>query len=378
MALLPLIRAGLGLSYLQSGLLLSAFTITSGLSQFPGGWLGDRFGRQIVLIMGLAGVGLTSLAVGLSSAYYPLLFILVIMGILSGAYHPSAVSIVSDYFESAKRGKVLALHTVGGSLGFTIGPILGGLIAQALGWHYAFIILSILTLASVPLVFLVFSKLRQREHVNGELIGYSSTIVDNRGKPIDRMSGIGKVLLTVAAVGVLSVLTHFIAGSVMAFIPIYLVDKHGIIPAYAAMLIAIARGGGVAGSLFGGWLSDKWGRRNALFLPLVAIGPILYLITILPFNILLLVIFVLFGFAMYMKQVTMQPILVDSTPPQLRATVLGIYFGLSMEGMSLAQPLAGHFMDIFGIIEVFHVIALIGIALSIVGLVLAKWPKLQG
>ena len=40
-AFLPLIKEGLGLSYLQSGFLLSALNVTSGLSQFPGGWLGD-------------------------------------------------------------------------------------------------------------------------------------------------------------------------------------------------------------------------------------------------------------------------------------------------------------------------------------------------
>ena len=62
----------------------------------------------------------------------------------------------------------------------------------------------------------------------------------------------------------------------------------------------------------------------------------------------------------------------DSTPPYLRATVFGIYFGLSMEGMSLMQPVAGHFMDIFGIAEVFHFIALISVGLSLLALILIK------
>ena len=46
---------------------------------------------------------------------------------------------------------------------------------------------------------------------------------------------------------------------------VYLVDKHNIAPAYAAMLLGIMRSGGIAGSLFGGWLSDKWGGKNAIF-----------------------------------------------------------------------------------------------------------------
>ena len=100
-----------------------------------------------------------------------------------------------------------------------------------------------------------------------------------------RWRGIGQVLRAVAAVTSLVVLTQLIAGSAMSFIPVYLVDKHNVAPAYAAMLVAIIRGGGVAGSLLGGWLSDKWSRKNTLFLALIATGPILYLLSLLPFNI---------------------------------------------------------------------------------------------
>ncbi len=376
MALLPFIRAGLGLSYLQSGLLLSAFTITSGLSQFPGGWLGDRFSRQTVLAIGLAGVGLAGLVVGLSSAYYPLLFILVVMGIFSGAYHPSAVSILSGHTEEARRGKAIALHMVGGSMGFTIGPILGGLIAQMLGWRFAFIILSIPTLVAVPLV---LKKFKQQKRVNGgEPVSHVFTTADATVKATNRWHAIGQVMRAIATLSVLNVLTQFIAGSARAFIPIYLVDKHNVLPVYAAMLLALIRGGGVAGSLFGGWLSDKWDRKNALLLALVATGPFLYLLAILPLNIALMGIFVLFGLVMYMRQAILQALLMDSCPPQLRATIFGIYFGVGMEGVSLMQPVAGHFMDIFGIVNVFHVIALSSIALSLVALLLLKWPKLHG
>jgi len=67
-----------------------------------------------------------------------------------------------------------------------------------------------------------------------------------------------------------------------------------------------------------------------------------------------------------------QPFLMDSVPSQLRATMFGIYFGLALEGQSLIQPVAGHFMDIFGIAAVFNGIALISVGLSLVALLLAK------
>jgi hypothetical protein len=62
----------------------------------------------------------------------------------------------------------------------------------------------------------------------------------------------------------------------------------------------------------------------------------------------------------------------DSVPSYLRATVFGVYFGLGIEGQSLIQPVAGHFMDIFGIADVFTAIAIITVGLSLVSLLLAR------
>ncbi len=369
-ALLPFIKTSLGISYLQSGLLLSAYSVTSGLSQLPGGWLGDRVSRQVVIAMGLGGVGLLALAVGLSSAYYPILVLLVIMGLFSGLYHPSAVSMLSGSFEEERRGRVMALHLVGGSLGFTLGPVLGGLIAEALGWNYAYIILGLIPLIVVPVIFRKFGwqrityvgDRRRRESVEG------GTHIEAKGQRIS----LGRVLRSVAPITSLVILTQLIAGSAMVFIPLYLVDKHGVAPALAAMLVGAIRGGGIVGSLLGGWLSDKWGRKNAVVLALFATGPLLYLITRLPFNPGLIVLFVFFGIFMYMRQAAIQPLLVDSTPQYLRATIFGIYFGLGMQGRSLIQPVVGHFMDVLGIVDVFNIIALTTVGLSLVALLLSR------
>ena len=377
MALLPLIRDSLGLSYLQSGLLLSAYTITTGLSQFPGGWLGDRINRRIVIAIGLAGVSLSAVAVGLSSSYYLILSVLVVMGIFAGAYHPSALSLLSVSLNDARRGRAISLHQAGGSASFALGPILGGIIADTLGWDFAFILLSIPAMVSVPLI--LKKRFKRQEPPNSDSSENNSSISDDIAlNPARRSIGIGQALRPVVVIIALVILMQFVGGVAMSFIPIYLVDKHYIVPAYAAMFMGVVRGGGVAGSLLGGWLSDIWGRRNTIFLTLVATGPILYLLTKLPFHWGLIVIFVLFGIIMHMRQAAAQAYLGVSVPAELRGTIFGIYFGLSMEGTSVMQPLAGHFMDIFGIAEIYNVTAWICIALSIVSLFLAikpGWPR---
>lgn len=375
MALLPLIRDSLGLSYLQSGLLLSAYTITTGLFQFPGGWLGDRVNRRIVIAIGLAGVSLSAVAVGLSSSYYLMLFVLVVMGIFAGAYHPSALSLLSISLDGARRGRAISLHQVGGSASLALGPILGGIIADTLGWHFAFILLSIPAMVSVPLI--LKKRFEQQGTPSSDKLANEVPDSDDIAlNPVRRSIGIGQALRPVVVIIALVILMQFVGGIAMSFIPIYLVDKHNIGPAYAAMFMGVVRGGGVAGSLLGGWLSDRWGRRNTIFLALVTTGPILYLLTKLPFHWGLIVIFILFGIIMHMRQAAAQAYLGDNIPSALRSTIFGIYFGLSMEGTSVMQPIAGHFMDIFGIVEVYSVTAWICIALSIISLLLAIIPQL--
>jgi len=367
-ALLPLIKEALGLTYLQSGLLLSAYTITSGLSQFPGGWLGDRLRRNVVIAVGLAGVGLAAVAVGLSPTYYPMLVILVIMGIFAGAYHPSAVSLMSGHFEESKRGRFIALHMVGGSIGFTLGPVLGGLIAEFLGWRYAYIILSLPALSAIAFIWKRF-QLSERPQ---PIVSHGDTSAAKQPPAPPRRLNIFQVLRPVAIIFLLTVAMQLVAGSAMAFIPLYLVDKHGMAAAYAAMMMGVIRGAGIGGSLLGGWLSDRWGRKNAIFVALVVVGPLLLLMTRIPFNAGLITVLVLFGMFMYMRQATIQPFLMDRTPSYLRATIFGIYFGLGIEGQSMIQPVAGHFMDIYGIGTVFTFIALASTGLSLLALLLAK------
>ena len=366
-ALLPLIKEGLGLTYLQSGVLLSAYTITAGLSQIPGGWLGDRLRRNVIIAVGLGGIGLSTIAVGLSPSYYPMIAILIIMGIFAGGYHPSAVSMLSGYYEESRRGKVIAMHMVGGSIGFSIGPLLGGFIAESIGWRWAFIILAIPAVAIVPLIIKRFARVESATRVN-----LSPQTKESQTQPDTRKIGIVQVLKPLATILTLCVSMQLIAGSAMSFIPLYLVDKHGVAPAFAAILVGILRIGGISGSLFGGWLSDRWGRRQSVLLSLVATGPVLYLLTMLPYNVVFIVVLVIFGAFRYMTQATMQPYLMNKVPPYLRATIFGIYFGLGLEGQSLLQPVAGHFMDIYGIANVFTVIAIVSGGLSLLTLLLAK------
>jgi FSR family fosmidomycin resistance protein-like MFS transporter len=360
-ALLPFIREDLGLNYLQAGFLISAFSITSGLSQFVGGWLSDRLGKQKAIALGLGGIGISAVVIGFASSYYMLLGTLVAMGILAGFYHPSAVSTLTNIF-IGNRGRVISLHMLGGSLGFGIGPLIGALIASKFDWHLAFIILGLPALIALMLV---LTKLQLPKQVNPKE-SLTQVQVSNTKPP-----GIWQVLRSAASIMSISIAMQLVTGPIMSFTPLFLVDVHNLSPAASSMWISVIRMGGLAGSIFGGWLTDNWGRKRAIFLALIIFGPVVLLLTKLPFGIALTAIFILFGWLMSMRETTMQTYLMDSTPQKIQATVFGIYFGFGQQGSSIIQPVVGDFMDTFGINSVFNTIALISIGLSSVAVIAA-------
>lgn len=361
-ALMPFIRQDLGLTYLQAGLLASAYSLTAGLSQILGGWLSDRLTRKKSLAIGLGGVGLSSVVLGFAPSYYVMLPILVVMGVLAGFYHPSAVSTLTHHFAAERRGRVFALHMLGGSLGFGLGPVLGAIIASTLNWHLAFMLLSIPVLIAA---FLALTRLKL-ETLPKQPASTTAAKVTSP-KPMSLL----QVFRSTAGIMAISVAMQLVTGPLLSFVPLFLVDVHHLPAAAGSMWVAIIRIGGLAGSLFGGWLSDKWGRRNTIFLSLALFGPVVFLLATLPFGVGLAAVFVLFGWLMSMRETTMQTYLMDSAPPQLRATVFGIYFGFGQEGSSIVQPIAGDVMDSMGIDSVYGGISLITVGLSAAALILA-------
>ena len=82
--LLPLLRQDLGLNYFQAGVLVSSFSLSYGFGQLPMALLADRFSPIFLIVIGLIGTSLSSVAVSLTNTYWQMIPCFIILGLLGG------------------------------------------------------------------------------------------------------------------------------------------------------------------------------------------------------------------------------------------------------------------------------------------------------
>ena len=132
-AILPLLIATNGYSYLAAGLLVTAYNITSSFTQPVVGWLSDKKGLFISVSASLFISALFIALMGVVQNYYLIMAFAVIAALGHACFHPTALSLVSHLCTPANRGRITSYFVVGGNLGYALGPILAGALVWWLG-----------------------------------------------------------------------------------------------------------------------------------------------------------------------------------------------------------------------------------------------------
>lgn len=335
--LMPMIRTDFGLSYTQSGLLMSAFSLTSGISQLPAGWLADRFGSRLMVLVSVSGVALAGFLIGISHSYTALLVFLVLAAILGGGYHPSSIAAISLSVPSEYRGRAFGFHFVGGSSAFWIVPLLAAPIAVAWGWRGSYLTLTIPTIILGVLLYIIIGRRRQTQ------VGESHT-ADSEST----MTSAHIPWRQLAPFVIMSVAIGTIVQSGLAYISLYAVDSLGVAEAVAAMLVAITPAVGLLAAPVGGYLSDRFGSVPVLLVISFCVIPLVYLLGRAPSVAILATLLVAIGIVSSARMPTSESYIAGKTPPRRRATLFGIYFFASTEASGLLTPVMGNLIDRFG------------------------------
>ncbi|KAJ5105003.1 hypothetical protein NUU61_002350 [Penicillium alfredii] len=125
--------------------MISAYTLTFGGFLLLAGALSDRYGRKLILCLGLFWLSAWTLAIGFGQSFIQLAIFRGIQGIGAAMTVPSAIGIISSYFTGLDRTRALSVYAASGTLGFCTGLIFGGFLTSSLGWRYIFYLIVIIT-----------------------------------------------------------------------------------------------------------------------------------------------------------------------------------------------------------------------------------------
>lgn len=121
-ALIPLLPAHLGVSFIELGFALTAFNLVSLVVQTPLGFLTDRMGARRMLVAGLVLGGASFLLLAFTKSYVFLILAMMGAGLANGVYHPADYAMLSRGIRGEKMGRAFSVHTFAGFIGGAAAP----------------------------------------------------------------------------------------------------------------------------------------------------------------------------------------------------------------------------------------------------------------
>jgi len=349
--LMPMIREDLGLNLTQSGLVMSAFTITNGFAQLPAGWLADRVGVRVMILLSITGVAAAGFFIGFASSYIWLIIFLIIAAIMGGGYHPAAASAISSAVPAEYRGRALGVHLIGGTSAFWALPLIIAPIAATRGWQMPFKVVALPAALLGILVFILLGRHNQAAARERQQQGAQEPSAAAAPEAVKW----DKLIPFMA----LSVLAGAMIMSTSSFISFYAVDQLNVPTKNIPYLMAISPVVGIVMAPLGGYLSDRFGGLQVMTVLGIAAIPLIYLTGIVPNVPSLIVLMLAYGLVTNTRMPTSESYIAGNTPERLRSTMLGIYFFVGTGVAGPLSPFIGNLIDKYGYHTTFTISAIV-------------------
>jgi MFS family permease len=244
----PAMSQAFGVGPLLITWVVISYVLTYALFSLGSGWLADRVGHASIFTAGLwlsaLGFGVT----GVAPTYGLFLVSRVVQGVGAGLVYGSAPALVTLSLPASARGRGLGILNLGIALGFAVGPAVGGLLVEHLGWRWVYLFrvpLAVLLAAGAPL-----------------LLGPKGREERSTQPPLWR--AFTPPVLTAALLTLLANLAMF---AVWLLVPYYLVDVLRQPPMLGGLFFTLTPLGTALAAPLSGWGADRFGPRG-----LVAIG----------------------------------------------------------------------------------------------------------
>ncbi|WP_172251854.1 MFS transporter [Saccharibacillus deserti] len=264
-AIMPILQESMSLSYGQLGWILFAINFTASIMQPVIGLFADKRPTPALLPMAMASTLTGMLLLAYAPSYAAVIVAVIFVGLGSAAFHPEG-SRVSHMAAGPRRGLAQSIFQVGGNAGQSLAPLLTRLIFIPLGQFGAIWFTGLAALGIVIQIFIA----RWYGRTLKATAQARKAVVRKALNPAARKRILSAMLLLLLLVFVRSWYVTSI-GSYYAF---YLRDVFGVSIADAQIYVFLFLAAGAAGTLLGGPLADRFGKRNVLFASMLLAAPL--------------------------------------------------------------------------------------------------------
>jgi DHA2 family multidrug resistance protein len=147
---LPYMQGSVSASADQINWVLTSYIVAAAIMTPPSGFLANRFGRQRVLLVAIAGFVIASVLCGLAQSLVQIVAFRLLQGFFGAALVPISQSILLDIYTLEERGSAMAMFGVSVMVGPVLGPVIGGWLTDQFSWRWVFYI-------NVPIGVLAFA-----------------------------------------------------------------------------------------------------------------------------------------------------------------------------------------------------------------------------
>src|SRR5580658_2517806 len=357
-ALYPMIKGSYGLSFVQIGLMTTAMQVTSSMLQPLVGMAADRRPQPYSLAVGMGATLSGLLLLGYAGTYVTLLLGSALVGIGSAVFHPEA-SRVARLASGGRHGLAQSLFQVGGNFGSASGPILAAFIViphgqGSVAWF------STAALLAMTVLFLVGNWYR-REHSLPRRIRQGSAAPN-----------LSRRHVVISLVILLSLVFSkaFYQASLSTYYTFYLMSKFHLSMASAQVYLFIFLASVAVGTLVGGPIGDRIGRKAVIWGSILGAVPFALM---LPFANLFWtpILTVAIGATMASASSAIIVYAIDLVPGRI-GTMAGLFFGLGFGMAGIGAAALGKLADATSIDLVYHVCAF----LPLIGLLTVFLPDI--
>jgi FSR family fosmidomycin resistance protein-like MFS transporter len=328
------------LSYFQVGVLMMILNLTSSVIQPFFGIISDRFSTGWFVPVGILWTSVTMGLLGWAPNYTSAIVLVGLAGLGTAAFHPRA-SMAVFFSSRTRRGLGAAIFATGGNLGFAIGPLVGGFLIFGFGLHA--------TLGLVPFALLLFLA----------ILFYPSNFLKQESPRRDQQRDTPETTLFMPWVSIIAVclivtLRSWVYISLLTYLPMFLETK-GIALSMGSLMLTVFLAGGAAAGLYGGHLSDRFGRRRVIVVTLF-LYPILASLFIVMKGAWLWLLAATSGAAL-LASFSVTIVLAQELMPRHLGLASGLILGLGFGTGGLGSALSGYLADAFGLYVTMWILA---------------------